>query len=360
MANNLNKRLKKKVLLLVNGLGLGNSTRCFQILKKLKKENYKVKIVTSGNGINFFKKNSKIVKIKQVNYEKKNNKLSVLKLLINLPKIIKVIILNSKIINNEIKIFNPNIIISDSVYFFPNKDFYTKITIALNNSEMIIKRIFSQQIKLSIILQFIFIEIPDYLISKYMYDYIYSPSLTNDYSNNEKKSKIKRLPILSRYENIKLNNNKKKNILIMLSGSSFKTKISLRREYQKKFDFILLNYSKKFNNKFKNIKYIKKKFNNKNELNSAKIAIINGGYSAVADCINFCIPMIIMPINNHYEQWVNANIVKRNGYGIISKGNFENEIEEINNNYNYYKKKLILNKKRIKKFYFSKKKFFNF
>lgn len=348
----------KKVLFLINGLGLGNSTRCFQIFKKLKKENYIVKIITSGNGINFFKNKCPIIQTKQVHYEKTKNKLNIFKFLLNLPKIFNIVILNSKIINNQINIFKPDIIISDSVYFFPNKIFFKKKTIALNNSEMIIKKIFSQPLKLNTILQFLFIEIPDYLISKYIYKYIYSPSLINTVFKDSLNSKIKKLPIISRYENVSVNNKKKKNILIMLSGSSIKTKINLNKEYQKKFNYILLNCFFKFNKKLKNIKYIKKKFNNLGELQNAKIAIINGGYSAIADCIHLCIPMIVIPVENHFEQWVNANIVEKNGFGIVSKNNFEKEIDEINQKYKLIKKKLILNKKKIQKFYFSKKKFF--
>ena len=44
------KIMDKKILFLVNGLGLGNSTRCYAIIERLKKLNNKIYIVTSGNG----------------------------------------------------------------------------------------------------------------------------------------------------------------------------------------------------------------------------------------------------------------------------------------------------------------------
>ena len=47
--------MSKKVLFLVNGLGLGNSTRCYAIIESLKKSNSKIYVVTSGNGEWFFR-----------------------------------------------------------------------------------------------------------------------------------------------------------------------------------------------------------------------------------------------------------------------------------------------------------------
>ena len=42
--------MNKKVLFLINGLGLGNSTRCFAIIERLFQLDTDVSIITSGNG----------------------------------------------------------------------------------------------------------------------------------------------------------------------------------------------------------------------------------------------------------------------------------------------------------------------
>ena len=44
----------KKILFLVNGLGLGNSIRIYSIIQRLKKQNAELYVVTSGNGKWFY------------------------------------------------------------------------------------------------------------------------------------------------------------------------------------------------------------------------------------------------------------------------------------------------------------------
>ena len=46
----------KKAVILINGLGLGNSTRCKVLIDWLFSNNYDVTILTSGNGEEFFNK----------------------------------------------------------------------------------------------------------------------------------------------------------------------------------------------------------------------------------------------------------------------------------------------------------------
>ena len=82
----------KNAILLINGLGLGNSTRCKVIIDWLIKKNYKITIVTSGNGEKFFKNSSnKIILLEQIDYYKSSDNLSVKKLFLNLFKILKIV-----------------------------------------------------------------------------------------------------------------------------------------------------------------------------------------------------------------------------------------------------------------------------
>ena len=52
----------KKILFLINGLGLGNSTRCSAIIERLILKKCEVSVITSGNGEWFFK-NKNFIKI---------------------------------------------------------------------------------------------------------------------------------------------------------------------------------------------------------------------------------------------------------------------------------------------------------
>ena len=60
------------IIFCINGLGLGNSTRCLSIIESLKEIDKSLRIIvfTSGNGYFFFKKNKLIEKVysqKQIN-----------------------------------------------------------------------------------------------------------------------------------------------------------------------------------------------------------------------------------------------------------------------------------------------------
>ena len=45
----------KKAIILINGLGLGNSTRCDVLIDWLDSKKFSIFIFTSGNGIEYFK-----------------------------------------------------------------------------------------------------------------------------------------------------------------------------------------------------------------------------------------------------------------------------------------------------------------
>ena len=70
----------KKILFLVNGLGLGNSIRIYSIIQRLKKENAQLYVVTSGNGKWFFnnlKEIKELFHINEIHYGAKNDKISI-------------------------------------------------------------------------------------------------------------------------------------------------------------------------------------------------------------------------------------------------------------------------------------------
>ena len=46
----------KKILFIVNGLGMGNATRCHSIIEILDEHDYLTDVVTSGNGLEYFTK----------------------------------------------------------------------------------------------------------------------------------------------------------------------------------------------------------------------------------------------------------------------------------------------------------------
>ena len=101
--------MNKKILFLVNGLGLGNSIRCFSIIQRLRKFKTEINLVCSGNSAWFFKdkiNTENFFEIDQIQYGKKGNNLSIYNTLLLTKKNLRIIKENVKKISNIINNLN--------------------------------------------------------------------------------------------------------------------------------------------------------------------------------------------------------------------------------------------------------------
>lgn len=338
MSKNINT-----LIFFVNGLGLGNSTRCYSIIDAIKKKNKKVNIIvaTSGNGYWFFKNQKEVDilhKLKQVSYKKKSGKLSAISTILSLFKILKIFSQNTNIAINLIKKYNPKVVLSDSFYFFPrilkNKNFKF---ISINNADYVVEKFFKTKKKpFSIYPQFFLIELIDYLYNFYFYDFILSPSFLT--KSKIFKKKIYRIPPLIRSK-LKINRDKKFKPLIMLSGSTFSTQIDDKFEGLSKFKKVDILGRDKIDNENKVFNYLGKIKNNVKFLNKYNAAVINAGFSALSEVYLLKKPSVIVPVPNHSEQYFNAKTLDSLGLAIFSKE------RKIFQNLNILKKNFIKYKK---------------
>lgn len=111
------------IIFFINGLGLGNSTRCYSIINELKKQNEKIKIIiaSSGNGYWFFKSQKnidKLYKLKQLKYEKKLGKLNAFGTVLKIFSIFKIFNQNTDYAIKLINKYKPQVVITDFFIFF--------------------------------------------------------------------------------------------------------------------------------------------------------------------------------------------------------------------------------------------------
>ena len=98
-------------------------------------------------------------------------------------------------------------------------------------------------------------------------------------------------------------------------------------------DIIGRNKPDKWINK-KGVYFHGKVKNNIELINNIDFCVVNGGYSALSELYWAKIPMIVVPVPNHAEQWTNAKQIELSGTGIISdKDNYEKKITELNNDF---------------------------
>ena len=338
----------KKILFLVNGMGLGNSIRCYSLIQRLSKKNIEIIMVTSGSGEWFFKGKKEISKLyinEQVKYGFYKNELSALNTIGNIFKIYEILKENNLKIEKIITESKPDLIIIDSVYVKNKIKKYSIPIVALNNSDFTKDLYFNERkIPLNIKSQFYLIEMLDFYYHRYVPDVVISPTFAGE--NISPYKNIKRVGPIYRQGLYKkeISNNKKINILFMLSGSEFKTKINFKK-INKNFDINIIGNREDKQN-IPNINYLGKVMDNRKYLNNADFCILNSGFSALSEIYYLNIPSVIIPINNHAEQWTNAKYLENNNLAIIANNhNFEDKLYSmINNNSDFRKNYSKLNR----------------
>ena len=294
----------KKILFLINGLGLGNSIRIYAIIERLNKNNTECHIITSGNGKWFFSgliDNNHLNFIEPINYGSINKKLSTLKTILNVPSIISTINQNFQYIFNIINKFKPDVIVTDSVYLFPKIKKLSIPIVAINNADLTVDyfKKFNKK-PFSIYPQFYGIEKLDYIYHRFIPDIVISPCfLSRDIVETKHGKKIKRVGPIVRLAIKKREEKKIKKGAIMLSGSNFGINIKLKINNQPfKLDVIGRDKPQNWNN-IENVMFHGKLKNNIDLLNNIDFCVVNGGYSALSELFWAEIPMIIIPVSHH-------------------------------------------------------------
>ena len=84
--------MTKRILFLVNGLGLGNSTRCHAVIERLINRGAEVAIATSGNGLWYFKNHlnfPNVFEVEELHYGKKDGRLSIMATFLSIGNFVK-------------------------------------------------------------------------------------------------------------------------------------------------------------------------------------------------------------------------------------------------------------------------------
>ncbi len=310
---------EKKVLFLANGLGMGNSTRCFAVIEKLVENGAVVDVMTSGNGIKFFsekqgKSINRLIETNSFKYAKDaSGKLSAFKTILSIFQLAKVYIENNKLVKRYIKENRPSIVVTDSEYVFLPMWFSKTPIVALNNSDMVVTSFLKFPNKpFSIYPQFFLVEFFDFLFHLIVANKVISPRL--DCSKSFGRKFIKVPPIVRKNVQGTVLDGDIKNGVIMLSGSTFGSNVDLHGE---KFPFQIDVIGREGENS-EGLTFHGKLVNNLHLLNKADFLVINAGFSAVSEGVCMRKPLIVIPVENHAEQFINAKMVENLGIGFMA------------------------------------------
>ncbi len=332
---------EKNILFIINGLGMGNSTRCYSIIERLTQNRLNIDVMTSGNGLKFFSEKQgnsirRLIEIKSFKYAKDSSgKLSAFKTILSIFQLIFDYIENNRLVKIYLKENKSCVVVMDSEYFFLPMWFSNIPIVAINNSDMVVKSFFKYINKpFSIYPQFFLVEIFDYIFHLLIPNKVISPRLNS--SKTFGKNFIEVPPIVRKNVKGDLLDGEVKNGVIMLSGSIFGSNIDLGGE---KFPF-KIDVIGREGKTSEGLTFHGKLVNNISLLNKADFLVINAGFSAVSEGICMRKPLIIIPVENHAEQYINAKMIEDLGVGFIaSEGELTGSIRTISQKIDMYRNK---------------------
>lgn len=118
-----------------------------------------------------------------------------------------------------------------------------------------------------------------------------------------------------------------RNILVMLSGSQFKTNASLILERFNRPEGVKVDVVGQEGESNEWVTFHGKLRDNKKFINKADMMVVNGGFSAVSEAVVLRKPLVVIPVPNHAEQYINGRLVEEFGLGLSA--NMENVVAKI-------------------------------
>lgn len=321
-----------RVLFLINGLGLGNSTRSHAIIQRLAEYDVRVQVMTSGNGLWYFHDRDEVEAIHEIEslyYASNEGRISIAGTIMSFVEFSRILRRNAEKLGRLLEHFMPQAVVIDSIYsFWPMKKRKIPI-VALNNSDVIhvsYRRL--EDRPASIRPQFYAVEEMDYLFHRVVPDLTLSPSLNPGLPAAGRK--FQRIgPIIRKGYSTARRSRDTLRVLVMLSGSKFGTPVLFQKQ---RYDFsidVVGRAAPEGTEVPLGVAYHGKLLDNREFVRNADLVVLNGGFSAVSEM--FCLrkPMVVIPVPNHAEQWVNGQTIVDLGVGMIStEERFEEAIFE--------------------------------
>ena len=321
---------RARILFLVNGLGLGNSTRCHAVMQRLLAHGAEIQVVTSGNGLWYFRSVPGVAlhEVESLYYGVKDGRISIARTLGAAADFVGILRRNARKIASVIEDWRPDAAVADSVYTFRPFKRRRIPLIALNNADVVDRsyRRFAPPPP-SIRAQFWCVEEPDYLFHRSIPDLVISPTL--DPTVAEVGGNVRRVgPIVRQGFSAGPPRSGVSNVLVMLSGSRFGSPVAFSRtDWPFAIDVVGRPAPANWDGPG-TIRFHGKLLDNKALVEKADMVVVNGGFSAVSENFSMRKPLVVIPVPNHAEQWINARTIEHLGVGMSApEADLENALD---------------------------------
>lgn len=320
--------MTRRILFLVNGLGLGNSTRCYAVIRRLLAAGAAVEVVTSDNGLWFFADKRElggVTEIPSLRYGADHNRggLSVAATLRQGGTMLAALRRADSIVATAIARFRPDAVVADSIYSFRAVRRAGVPLAAINNADMVVRNMVScRDWPAAVLPQFLCVELADYLYHRGIPDLVVSPRL--DPADTVASGPFRAVGPIVREGCRPMAETRggARRVTIMLSGSVFGSRVALSpRRYgpggEVRIDVVgrpppadgAVPPGVTYHGRLRDSLAL---------MRAADLLVVNGGCSAVSEALVLGKPMVVLPVPRHAEQWVNGRIVRRLGVGIAA------------------------------------------
>jgi hypothetical protein len=324
-------------LFVINGLGLGNSTRCFAVMESLADSGFSIHVLTSGNGLAYFRDKRCIQSVTPMDafyYSGASGRISgwsTFKSLWSLKAIAKS---KRQQLDHLLETLRPNMAVIDSEYAISPLRRRRIPVIALNTSEMIVTEYLKRRPAPGTRSHFWFVEYTDYLFHKHYCDLVLSPFPLQTPTRHPRFHRVgliirSSIRALARPNAQPAVNSPRqlRRVVFMLSGSVHASHIRFE-QHQLPFQVDVVGREGPSR---PNLTYHGRRLDNEALLAAADALVINGGYSAVSEAFALRKPVFVIPVTGHAEQFVNACLVKDLGLGFVATE--DNVLDQLLNMY---------------------------
>lgn len=312
-------------LFLINGLGLGNSTRCHAVIEHLAEAGSRVHVVTSGNGLAYFEGKDCVQSIGSMDsfyYSGTNGGISGWSTLKSIRALLRIAKSKRAQLEGVLNQISPDLVVTDSEYALSPVRRRGIPVVALNTSEMVVNEYLQKgHSRPGIRSQFWFVEFSDYLFHRHYCNLILSPFPLRTPTRHPK---FRRIGLIVRRKvkeraaaagtPVMPSPRQLNRVVFMLSGSVHASRIPFD-QHQLPFRVEVVGRTGESKG---NVTYHGRKLDNTDLLMSADALVINGGYSAVSEAFLLRKPVFVVPVPGHAEQYVNACLVRDLGLGFIA------------------------------------------
>lgn len=309
----------QRLLYIVNGLGMGNSTRCHSVIQHHDPDQYEIDVLTSGNGVRYFQHVDQIHTIDELeplNYAKgSDGNLSIIGSIFRMPRLLMRYARNVRKLRRKVRAGCYSAIVIDSDFSAIFVRWFAGIPIiALNNSDIVVSECSKRHpLPPNIRMQYR-VEWLDGLFHRSVPHHVISPTLAPGKGGG---NIIHVPPIVRPQLKWREKSSKISHILIMLSGSDFGMNTDFLGEMSLP-EGISVDVVGREGNSDNRVTYHGKIFDNTALLNRADIMVINAGFSAVSEAVVLGCPAVVIPVANHAEQYINAQLISELGLGVTA------------------------------------------